>query len=114
MRTRLLTSVFLTVFGALGFAQGEHVRGTVREVRPRQIMVQTVLRHVEVIKLDDKTRFVKSGPRATVSDLKVGQRVVVHVVQETHVADSVTVDDRRRDSTAEPSQRSEPVASSGR
>lgn len=104
MRMRLLRLVFLMAFGMLGFAKGvEHVRGTLREVRPTQIMVQTVLRHVEVITLDDKTRFVKRGQSATFSDLKVGQRVVVDVGRKPHVADSVTVDDNPHDSAkAEP------------
>ena len=93
MKRALLAGALLLAFVGVTYAHGgnEHVRGTVKEVTATTITVQTTATKTATIKLSDKTMFMKSGKHVTMTDLKVGDRVVVDVSDETHIAESVTV-----------------------
>jgi len=92
MKRALLTAALLLAFVGVSYAHGanEHVRGTVTQVTATAITVQTTAKKTQTIKLNDKTMFMMSGKHVTMSDLKIGDRVVVDVSDETHIAESVT------------------------
>ena len=52
--------------------------GTVTKITDTEITVETQTKEVQVVKLAPDTSFVKSGASATLKDLKVGDRVVIH------------------------------------
>ena len=87
----LAAALFLALVG-VSYAHGgnEHVRGTVTQVTATAITVQTTGKKTETVKLNDKTMFMKSGKHVAISDLKVGDRVVVDVSEKDHTAESVT------------------------
>ena len=90
MKRALLAAALLLAFVGVSYAHGgnEHVRGTVTQVSATSITVQTA-KKAEAIRLNDKTMFMRSGKHVTMNDLKVGDRVVVDVSGETHIAESV-------------------------
>ena len=57
----------------------EHVRGIVTAVSGNAITVQTPARSARTITITDKTAFKRAGKDAHLSDLKVGDRVVIDV-----------------------------------
>jgi hypothetical protein len=73
--------ISLMVSGALVLAHegNEHVRGVVTELSPQSITVQTTAKKTTTLKVTGKTTFQRAGKAATLSDLKVGDRVVVDV-----------------------------------
>jgi ribosomal protein S1 len=84
----MATVLTLLAAGAIGLAHGDndHVRGTVTQISPQGITIQTTAKATKVLELNDKTTFQKSGQKATVADLKVGDRVVVDVPKKTNEA----------------------------
>jgi len=92
MKCTLLAAALILAFAGTGYAHGgnEHVRGTVKEITPTMITIQTTATKTATVKLDEKTMFMQSSKHVTMHDLKVGERVVVDVSDETHVAESVT------------------------
>jgi hypothetical protein len=56
----------------------KHVLGTVTKITDTEIIVETQTKEVQVVKITPDTTFVKSGATATLKDLKVGDRVVIH------------------------------------
>jgi len=90
-RTLSAAALFFASVGVI-YAHGgnEHVRGTVKELTATAITVQTTGAKTATITLNDKTMFMKSGKHVTMSDLKLGERVVVDVDAKDHVAESVT------------------------
>lgn len=86
MKRTLLLLVSAVLFAGLTFAHGEeqHVMGTVTkitdttitvEVAPKQGQAQKTSVSVNVI---SSTKFEKTGAAATIKDVKVGDRVVIH------------------------------------
>jgi hypothetical protein len=71
--------VFLA-FSLVALAHGtdKHVLGTVTKITESEITVQARDGQLQVVKIAPDTSFVKSGARATIKDLKVGDRVVIH------------------------------------
>lgn len=63
----------------LAHGNNDHVRGTITQVTPQAITVQTTGNKTRALTLSDKTSFMKSGHKALLADLKVGDRVVVDV-----------------------------------
>src|SRR5262245_41088397 len=80
---RLVTVALGFVFaGTLVFAHGgnDHVRGVVTAVSAQSIAVQTTApKATKTLTLSPKTIFKIGGKTARLSDLKVGDRVVVDV-----------------------------------
>lgn len=89
---RLFAFVLALVASAsIAFAHGnnDHVRGTVTEISATSMTVQVSPQVVKTLALNDKTTFDRSGKTAHLSDLKVGDRVVVDVPKGKNEALSV-------------------------
>jgi hypothetical protein len=56
----------------------KHVLGTVTKITDSEITVQAQDGQLQVVKIAPDTSFVKSGASASIKDLKVGDRVVIH------------------------------------
>ncbi len=79
--TRGLISLFFIIsLSPLLLAHGDekHVLGTVTKISDAEITVETKTKEAVTVKLVAETKFVKSGAGATLKDLKVGDRVVIH------------------------------------
>ena len=74
----------IALFASLAFAHGgeEHVMGTVQKISATSITVETAKRETREVAITDKTAFTKSGASAKWSDVKVGDRVVIHAEKE--------------------------------
>ena len=67
---------------ALAHGKEKHVMGTVTNISDTSITVQTKDKKSVAVDLSDKTKFEKSGAPATLKDLKVGDKVVIHADSE--------------------------------
>lgn len=78
-KTACILLATLTV-SALAFAHGDlaHVMGTVVEITDHTISVKIADGSVKVVAFDAETHFLKAGAPATVKDLAIGSRVVIH------------------------------------
>jgi ribosomal protein S1 len=87
MRIIAILFAFLAA-GAIAMAHGDndHVRGTVTQISAQGITIQTTAKATRTLALNDKTTFEKSGHKATLADLKVGDRVVIDVPKKTNEA----------------------------
>jgi len=76
------------IAGSLVFAHGgnEHVRGVVTQISAQSITVQTSATTPRTLTLSQKTTFKRAGKDAQLSDLKVGDRVVVDVPEKKNDA----------------------------
>ena len=68
------------LLGALAFAHGgmEHILGTVTAIADHSLSVKTRDGAVKTVEFDGETKFVKGDAAATVKDIQVGSRVVIH------------------------------------
>jgi preprotein translocase subunit YajC len=79
-----IVSLFALLLGSVGvFAHAgmEHVMGTVTAVADKSITVETVKHTKVTILIDPATKFTNSNAQASLQDLKVGDRVVIHAKQ---------------------------------
>ena len=85
MKRLILFVILLMASAAPAFAHGDndHVRGVVTAVTETSVTIQIADKTTKALTLNNKTTFEKSGKPATVSDLKVGDRVVVDVPKHT-------------------------------
>ncbi|MDP9171021.1 MAG: hypothetical protein M3N54_10425, partial [Acidobacteriota bacterium] len=69
----------LTMVCAVAFAHNgiEHVMGTVAATTEKSITVNTVEHTTVVVVVDAPTTFTHSNARASLKDLKAGERVVI-------------------------------------
>lgn len=77
----LAVLAFALLTPALALAHGKdgvHVMGTVKEVKQDALVLETTDKKQVDVMTDSSTRYEKSGVAATASDLKAGERVVVH------------------------------------
>jgi len=84
----------ISVTAAAVFAHGGevHVMGTVAQVAQDSITVKTAESKMVAVTVAPETKFIKARAEAKSSDLKVGDRVVIHAKQSsdgTLVADTV-------------------------
>jgi hypothetical protein len=63
-------------------ADGVHLLGVVTAVDAASLSIETKDGEPVSVRLDEKTQFERSGSRATASDLRPGERVVVHAKKE--------------------------------
>ena len=82
------TFVATLVTGAVLLAHGgnEHVRGVVTQVSAQAIVVQTTAKATRTLTISEKTAFKRGGKEAHVTDVKVGDRVVVDVPEKKNDA----------------------------
>ena len=80
--TRILicSLVLGSLLGSLAFAHGgmEHVLGTVTAVTDHSLSVKTRDGVAKTVEFDGETKFVKGDAPATIKDVQVGNRVVIH------------------------------------
>jgi hypothetical protein len=76
----ILAAITLMIGSAIVFAHGdmEHVMGTVAAVTDNAITVDTVQHKRVTVLLDPSTKFSHNDAQASVKDLKIGDRVVIH------------------------------------
>jgi len=79
--------------GATVFAHGNntHVRGVVTQVSAQSITVQLANNTSKTVTLSPKTTFARAGKPASMTDLKVGDRVVIDVPKNTTEALEVQI-----------------------
>lgn len=77
----LIATSLLAAGPALAHGGGEHIMGTVKAIDGSTLSVATKDKKQLQIMYDEKTAFEKNGAKASVKDLKVGQRVVVHAMK---------------------------------
>lgn len=63
---------------ALAHGKEKHVMGTVISISDSSITVESTAKKSVAVDVNDKTKFEKSGSPATLKDLKVGEKVVIH------------------------------------
>lgn len=80
MKKTSLILIQLLLLGTLTFAHGgmEHVLGTVSAITDHSLSVKTRDGATKTVEFDSKTKFVKGDAAATVKDVQVGSRVVIH------------------------------------
>jgi ribosomal protein S1 len=78
-RVIVVFTLFLTL-SLMAFAHGKekHVMGTVTNISGNSITLETTAKKSVTVEVSDKTKFEKSGAAATLNDLQVGDKVVVH------------------------------------
>src|SRR5271167_2775879 len=74
----LILAFSLVTLATLAHGTDKHVLGTVTKITDSEITVQAQDGSLQVVKIAPDTSFVKSGASATIKDLKVGDRVVIH------------------------------------
>ena len=95
MKLRALVLIAcISLIGAAALAHGdeEHVIGTVASVTKDSITVKTTANAVVTVAVVPQTTFTKNKAAAKLSDLSVGDRVVIHAKEPTEgklVADTV-------------------------
>lgn len=79
----ILIALGCLLFVTLAVAHGneEHVMGTVTKITATSITVETTAKKTVEVAVTDKTQFGKSGQPATLHDLTVGDRVVIHAAK---------------------------------
>ena len=78
--TAILTLTLALAFTGTLFAHGDaiHVTGFVRAINPDSLTVETAKHEMVTVLCTPKMGITKSGVKAGLSDLKVGDRVVIH------------------------------------
>lgn len=74
----VIALLFTLSLMALAHGNEKHVMGTVTNISDNSITVETKAKKSVTIDVSDKTKFEKSGAAATLKDLKVGDKVVIH------------------------------------
>ena len=78
---RIIAVVSLVLaLSLVAFAHGneKHVMGTVTSLSDSAITVETTAKKAVTVSVSAETKFQKSGVAATIKDLKVGDKVVIH------------------------------------
>src|SRR5258708_15567423 len=80
MKHTVAVVTLLFALSLMAFAHGKekHVMGTVTSISDTSITVETKTKKSVTVDVSDKTKFEKSGAAATLKDLKVGDKVVIH------------------------------------
>lgn len=80
MKLKLTTGFLALVAAGALYAHGgaEHVIGFARAITPASVTVETAKHEMITVLLRPNTEVMKSSMKAQMSDLKVGERVVIH------------------------------------
>lgn len=87
----LIVMFFGLRMSALAHGDNTHVMGTVTAISAKAITVQATDRDIHVVALNPKTTFKKSGAKAALADLKVGDRVVIEASGEENALTALSV-----------------------
>jgi len=82
----LIISFVVSSVLVLAHEGNEHIRGVVTELSPQSITVQTTGKKTTTLKVTEKTTYQLAGKVAHLTDLKVGDRVVIDVPQKSSEA----------------------------
>src|SRR5437899_13009330 len=74
----ILIGILLLSTSSFGHGNEERVLGTVTRIADNTITVETKAKTTITVSIVPETKFVKSGSPAKISDLKVGDKVVIH------------------------------------
>lgn len=85
--------VLVALLAQLAFAHGneKHVIGTVKNLSEDKITVTTLDGKTQEVRVTKATLFERDGRAATLSNLKIGDRVVIHAVTKSGVLEAHTV-----------------------
>jgi hypothetical protein len=95
-RTAAVVTLLLALsLMALAHGKEKHVMGMVTNISDTSITVESTAKKSVMVEVSDKTKFEKSGATATLKDLKIGDKVVIHaavsgdklVANEVHFGD---------------------------
>lgn len=70
--------VFVLSLVALAHGNEKHVMGMVTSISESSITIEATTKKSVTIEISNRTKFEKSGTRATWKELKVGDKAVVH------------------------------------
>jgi Cu/Ag efflux protein CusF len=89
----LIIGILVTPLSQSAFAHGNetHVIGTVKNVTDHSVTVTTMDGKTQEVRITDATLFERSGHSATLRDLSVGDRVVIHAVTKNGNLEAHTV-----------------------
>src|ERR1700680_2676552 len=75
----VLVLLLLAANARMAFAHGgfEHVRGTVTKISSQSVTVETTDKKIVEVAINSKTAYARDDKKVAVSDLKVGDRVVI-------------------------------------
>ena len=76
---------------ALAHGNEKHVIGTVKSISDHSVTVATTDGKTQEVQVTETTLFERSGHTATLNDLAVGDRVVIHAVTKNGVLQAHTV-----------------------
>ncbi|CAF0704224.1 hypothetical protein [Candidatus Methylacidithermus pantelleriae] len=84
---KVLLFVWLASSVGTAYAHGnfEHILGTIKEVHPGTILVETRQHQIRTVSLPDKVPILQDGHSISWKDLKPGQRVVIHAKKSAAV-----------------------------
>jgi Cu/Ag efflux protein CusF len=93
MKSSFLSAALALAMTTAAFAHGgnDHVRGVVTQVSAQSITVQVSPKITKTLTMSDKTTFKRGSKAAALSDVKVGDRVVIDVPEKTTQAVEVTI-----------------------
>src|SRR5436190_23804676 len=74
----VVTLLFALSVMVLAHGKAKHVMGKVTSTSDNSITVETTSKQSVTVEVNDKTKFEKSGAAATLKDLKVSDKVVIH------------------------------------
>src|SRR5712691_11639059 len=78
-RTVAIVALLLTLsLMALPHGKEKHVMGTVTSISDGSITVENTAKKSVIVDVNDQTKFDKSRASATLKDLMVGDKVVIH------------------------------------
>jgi hypothetical protein len=95
MNTRITNIIkVFALTAALALAHGglEHVMGTVTQVSDGSVTVKTTAGKTVAVTVDAKTTYTRASKPIQKSDLKVGDRVVIHAEEEGKTLTAKTVE----------------------
>jgi|SRR5579859_488942 len=83
MKRQLSILIAILVVTSVAFAHGneQHVMGTVTEVTESSITVETIDHQQVTVSVIAETKFMEGTSPATLKEVKVGDRVVIHAAK---------------------------------
>jgi len=80
MKRAVTVVALLLALSVMALAHGneKHIMGKVTSIFENSITVETAFKQSVTVEVSEKTKFEKSDAAATLKDLKVGDRVVIH------------------------------------
>jgi Cu/Ag efflux protein CusF len=81
---RLFFLIVLVLFTRVSYAHNgmQHIMGTVTAITDASITVKTIDGNVRTVALTGTTKYFQSGGLATIRDVKVGDRIVIHATEK--------------------------------